>query len=92
MNIFLILTGIPQKSYKRSFLFTLEKQSKRPSRFELVCRGKCINRKKLNVKTSSMPYTKRKHQSRYLQNVFTGHKGVTNTGCQTLYFQHRQLQ
>ena len=62
MNIFPILTGIPQKSYKRSFLFTLEKQSKRPLRFELVCRGKCINRKKLNVKTLSRPYSKRTHQ------------------------------
>ena len=60
-------------------------------RFELVRRGKCINRKKLNVKTSSIPYTKRTYQSCYLQNVLTGHKGVTNTGCQTRYFQHCQL-
>ena len=27
--------------------------------FELVRRGKCMNRKKLNVKTLSIPYTKR---------------------------------
>ena len=91
MNIFPTLTGIRKKAAKGSFLFTLEKQSKRPLRFELVCRGKCINQKKLNVKTSSMPYTKRTNQSRYLQNVLTGHKGVTNKGCQTRYFQHRQL-
>ncbi len=59
MNIFPILTGIMQKSAEGHFLFTLEKQSKRPLRFELVCKGKCINRKKLNVKTLSIPYTKR---------------------------------
>ena len=64
MNIFLILTGILQKSYKRSF--SLDKQLKRPLHFELVWRGKCINQKKLNVKTSYMPYTKRTNQSCYL--------------------------
>ena len=79
------------KKLKKVFLFTLEKQLNRPSCFELVCRGKCINQKKLNVKTSSMPYTKRTNQSCYLQNVLTGHKGVTNTGCQTRYYQHRKL-
>ena len=47
-------------------------------RFELVRRGKCIIRKKLNVKTSSIPYTKRRHQSCYLKNELTGHAGVTN--------------
>ena len=82
-NIFPTFTGIPQKSYKRSFLFTLEKLSKRPSRFELVCRGKCINWKKLNVKTLSIPYTKRWHQSCYLKNELTGHKGVTNAKRKT---------
>ena len=75
MNIFIIFTGILQKSYKRSFSFTLEKLSKRPSRFELVCRGKCINQKKLNVKTSYLPYTKRTNQSCYLRNELTGHAG-----------------
>ena len=39
MSIFPILTGILQKKCKRSFfLFTLEKQSKRPLRFDGVQR------------------------------------------------------
>ena len=40
--------------------------------------GKCINRKKLNVKTSFIPYTKRWHQICYLKIELTGHKGMTN--------------
>merc|ERR1712242_282162 len=40
----------------------MEKQSKRPLRFELVLRDKRINRKKLHVRTLSRPYTKRTHQ------------------------------
>ena len=36
---------------------------KGPLRFELVLRGKRINRKKLNVKTLSRPRTKRTYQS-----------------------------
>ena len=59
--------------------------------FELVWQGKCINRKKLNVKTSSIPYTKSTYQSCYLQNVLTGHKGVTNKGCQTRHLKSRRL-
>ena len=34
-------------------------------RFSLVLRSKCINQKKLNVKTLSRPYTKRTHQRRH---------------------------
>ena len=36
MNIFPILTRILQKTTKGHFLFSLNKQSKRPLRFELV--------------------------------------------------------
>ena len=91
MNIFPILTGIPQKSCKRSFFIFIKKQSKRSFCFELVWQGKCINQKKLNVKTSSISYTKRTHQSCYLQNVLTGHNCITNKGCQTLYLKSRGL-
>ena len=39
---------------------------KRPFPFWLLSRGKCINQKKLNVKTMSRPCTKRTHQSFHL--------------------------
>ena len=44
-----------------------------------------------SVKTSSMPYSKRTHQSLYLQIMLTGHKGVTNKGCRTRYLKSRGL-
>ena len=50
MNIFPILTGIPQKSCKRSFSIFIKKQSKRPFCFELVLSSKCINQKKAQRK------------------------------------------
>ena len=91
MNIFLILTGIPQKSCKRSVFIYTGKTEKRPLRFGPPLKGKCINKKKLNIKTSSMPYSKRTHQSLYLQIMLTGHKGVTNKGCRTRYLKSRGL-
>ena len=39
------------KKLQKSFLFTLEKQSKRPLRFGFPLEGKCINWKKLNMWT-----------------------------------------
>ena len=44
------------------YVSSLETSGKHPFLFWLVLRGKCINHKKLNVKTLSRSYTKRTHQ------------------------------
>ena len=57
MNIFLILTGIPQKCCKRLFFIFTGKTVKRPyvlyllKRFGPPLKGNCINRKNLNMWT-----------------------------------------
>ena len=54
----------PKIALKRSksCVFLLEKSGNYPFLFWLLLRGKCINEKKVNVKTLPRPYTKRNHQ------------------------------
>ena len=54
----------PKIIQKRSKLnvFSLETSVKHPLPFWLLPRGKCIDQKKLNVKTLPRPDAKRKHQ------------------------------
>ena len=56
--IFFISPEIMQKCSKR-YLFSLETLGKWPFPFWLLPRGKCIIKKKLNVKTLTRPYTEK---------------------------------
>ena len=64
MNIFWPLKNSAKA--EQAECLSLEISGKHPFPFWLQPRGKCINQKKLNVKTLSRPYTKRTHQSFHL--------------------------
>ena len=65
-----------QKCSKLCFSLKISALSKTPFPFLLLLKRKCINQKKLNVKTLSRPYMKRTHQSYQL---WLGHLGMLRT-------------
>ena len=76
----------PWKALPFPIKFGRKTSGNHPFPFWLLLRGKCINKKKLNVKTLSMSNTNRTNQKFPPLNLPSGHYGGTITRCHTLYF------